>query len=454
MKAILLAIVLLSGFLPVCYVAAALPALWIIQRTLLGDPGILFSIGGADLSMVDGVIVALLLRALYSLLVTRQLALDRPLYLALGVFFLVNFLATLAAGAKFGMSPMLRSTISLARLATEVALVPILAQSITSRAQARRCFQIVLGTLLVLAVIQFVNFFGASRGFAIGEVQGAERGELRYFGPVGDSVGFVLLLGYVIALCAARPVPVLLFAGGILLTAGIGAVLGLLVATALVVLFGIDRDALRTVSRRWLWLAPIAALVIAVAAVPLARPMAGTLIDRLSSGAFQQSGSQRKDSATLGLRMFADNPLTGVGFMGYNAALERYGGKEFFSLAKEDGGTANTNNQWLQVLADSGLPGLAAFIGVVATAATLFLRISRRCDDALLRIGLRGACLWLLAQTFGNLAAVWLVPSSYIARFLWVLLGIAVAAGRLHADATRHPPLERRLGRVPLAASR
>jgi hypothetical protein len=431
MKAVLLALVLLSGFLPACYVAAALPALWITQRTLPGDPGVIFASGGVDLTMVDGVIVALILRTLYTIFVTRQVALDRPLYLALGVFFLVNFLATLAAGAKFGLSPMLRSAISLTRLATEAALVPILAQSITSREQARRCLQIVLGTLLVLALIQFVNFFGASRGFAIGEVQGAERGELRYFGPVGDSVGFVLLLGYVAALCAARPVPVLLFAGGILLTAGIGALLGLVVATALVVLLGFDREALRAASRRWLWLAPVAGLVALIATATIARPLAGTLIDRLRSGKFQQSGGQRKASATLGVRMFTDNPLTGVGFMGYNAALERYGGKEFFSLAKIDGGSANTNNQWLQALTDSGVPGLCAFLAVVAAGTALFLRVSRRCDDPLLRIGFRAAAIWLLAQAFGNLAAVWMVPSSFVARFLWVLLGIAVAVEKL-----------------------
>jgi hypothetical protein len=436
MKAVLLAIVVLSGFLSACYVAAALPALWLTQRVLLGEPGVYITLGGVDLTMVDGLIVVLVLRTLYSIVVTRQIALDRPLFLALGVFFLVNLLATLAAGAKFGMAPMLRSGISLTRLATEVALVLIVAQSITTREQARRCVQIVLGTLVVLAVIQFVNFFGASRGFTIGEVQGIERGELRYFGPVGDAVGFVLLLGYVVSLCAARPVAVALFGGGILLTAGIGAVFGAFVATILVLLIGFDPESLRTFSRRWLWLAPLAIFAVSVAAVPLARPMAGTLIDRLSSGRFQKSGDQRKASAILGWRMFTDNPMSGVGFLGYNAVLERYGGKEFFSLAKVDGGNANTNNQWLQALTDSGVPGLCAFIGVVATACALFLRVARRCDDPLMRLVFRAACIWLLAQALGNLAAVWLVPSSFVARFLWVLLGIAVAVGRLNSRPT------------------
>lgn len=439
MSALLLALVLFSVFAPACYIAAALPALWLTQNTALGPRAILLSAGGIEVTLVDALIVTLVARVLYSAFVTRQVALDRPLYLALAAFFLVNLLATLAAGAKWGMPPMLRSFISLARLGSEVAIVPILAQSTSTPAQARRCVQIVLGTLLVLAVIQFVNFLGASRGFTIGEVQGIERGELRYFGPVGDSIGFVLLLGYVAALCAMRPVAVMLFAGGILLTAGIGAILGTVVATVLTALLGIERDTLSHFARRWLWLLPLFALVAALATATFARPMAGTLIDRFTSGKFQQSGGQRAASATMAVKMFTANPMTGVGFMGYPAALPRYGGERHFDLTKTDGGTANANMQWLQVLTDSGLPGLAAFVAVLVTATALLFRIARRSDDPLLRISFRAGGVWVLALAFGNLAAVWLVPSSTVARLLWVMLGIAIAVGRLESPRAPRP---------------
>ena len=80
-------------------------------------------------------------------------------------------------------------------------LVPITVQAMTTVPQARRCLWILVATLGVLVAIQFANFFGAGNGLVIGEVQGLERGEVRSFGPVGDSVGFVLLLGYLLALC-------------------------------------------------------------------------------------------------------------------------------------------------------------------------------------------------------------------------------------------------------------
>ena len=47
----------------------------------------------------------------------------------------------------------------------------------------------------------------------------------------------------------------------------------------------------------------------------------------------------------------------------------------------------------------------------------------------------RASFIWLLALVLGNQAAVWLIPSSYVARLLWVLLGIAVAVQRLSTRA-------------------
>ena len=433
MSALLLVLVALTAFLPACYVATALPALWLTQNTWLGERATLLSAGGMEVTLVDGVIVLLLARTLVTLYRTRKLVADRALYAALGAFFLVNFLATLAAAVKFGPGAMPGSLIALARLGSEVALVPILAQTIASPTQGRRCVGLLGTTLLVLAVIQFVNFFGASRGFIIGEVQGMERGEVRYFGPVGDSIGFVLLLGYVVALCGARPVGVLLFAGGIVLTAGLGAVFGLGVATVLVVLFGWKKEVLHGFARRWLWIIPTLLLVLLVAVATVGRPLAATLLDRVQSGRFQESGGQRKATATMALRMIAANPLTGVGFLGYASALERYGGREFFNLDKIDGGTANANNQWLQALTDSGLPGLCAFVAVAATAALRLFRTGAGSADRSLQIFFRGAGLWLGTQLLGNLAAVWLVPSSYVARLLWVMLGIAIALTRFDA---------------------
>ncbi|HEX8680335.1 MAG TPA: hypothetical protein VF683_10270, partial [Chthoniobacterales bacterium] len=79
----------------------------------------------------------------------------------------------------------------------------------------------------------------------------------------------------------------------------------------------------------------------------------------------------------------------------------------------------------------------AAFGAVVFTAARLLSRLARRCDDPFLRVYFLAAFIWLLTQVFGNLAAVWLNPSSFVARFLWISLGVAVAVARLQPSPAK-----------------
>jgi O-antigen ligase len=129
--------------------------------------------------------------------------------------------------------------------------------------------------------------------------------------------------------------------------------------------------------------------------------------------------------------MILDNPVLGVGYMGYERALEGYGGDAYFDLHHPDGGTANANNQILQALTDGGVVGLLAFAVLIIVAARLFLQVAARSEDRFLSTYYLAAFLWLLTQVFGNLAAVWLTPGSYIARLLWIILGIGVALAQL-----------------------
>jgi O-antigen ligase len=430
MTALLHLLVVACAVLPTRYVTPSLPALWILQNTILGEPGVLFSAGTAHLSPVDFLLVALLLKLVVTVVSTRQFPVDKSLYGAIAIYFGVNFLATVAAGTKFDKAQLIPCMTSLARFVAEIVIVPIMAQAVTTIPQAKRCIGIVIATLAVLAAIQFINFFAASHGFVIGEVQGTEREEARYFGPLGDSVGVVLLLGFVVSLCFANVAGIVAFLGGIVLTAGLGAIFSAGLGTVLFLIFGRETAAVRAFAQRTLWLLPMAAFVAIVIGVACSRPLAQTLLDRVSKGNVE-SASQRMASATNAVAMIVDNPLFGVGYMGYKSALDRYGGDKLFDLSHRDGATANANNQFLQTLTDGGVAGLAAFLLLVFCAARLLLKIARQSDDPLLSTFYLAAFIWLLAQVFGNLAAVWLAPSCYVARLLWILLGIGVAVQRL-----------------------
>ena len=426
----------ICSVLPISYVVAILPAFWMSQYALLAPNLAIVQAGPVDVTPVDLVFVALLLRWAFGVALKRELTADRPLYAAVMVFLAVNFLATLFAALKFGQSHLLRCLTSEARLASEIALVPVTACAIKSLPQARQCIKILVGTLVVVAAIQFVNFFGARYGIIIGEVQGIERGELRYFGPVGDSVGFVLLLGYLVSLCFANVIGAGAFLGGIVLTAGLGAIFAAGVSTLLFFAIGMRFPEVRARSLRKLWLIPVVALAGIVGVTALANPFAKTLLDRVTTGSYVTSGGQRLANAKLAGAMLADNPLLGVGYMGYQGALSHYGGEQYFNLAHQDGGTANANNQFFQTLTDSGLLGLLATAALLFFAARVLLGVAKRTHDPFLSTFYLGAFLWLLAQIFGNLAAVWLIPSSFIARFLWITLGIAVAIQKLSAGET------------------
>ena len=429
MKALVFMMVALCAIVPIRWVIAALPGIWIFQRLLPAEIAVLAHLGGTELSPADLVIVQLTLRTAVNVLRRKELVVDASVFAALGVYLGVMLLASFAAGLKFGEGQLMRCVVSWTRFVSELLVLPIAAQAIRDPGSLRLAIRVLLGTLAAVALIQFVNYVGAGRGIIIGEVQGLERGELRYFGPIGDSVGVVLLLGYVASLCYANVPGVALFLGGIVLTAGVGALLAAGVATVLFVLIGSRTPAVQRFLRRYLAAVPIALLVAVIGLAVFAKPLTQTLLSRFTTKSYESSGAQRSASAQLAGAMFTNNPILGVGYMGYERALERYGGEKFFDLEHPDGATANANNQLLQSLADGGLLGLAAFLLLIAASTRLFLRVSR-CSDPMVGTFFLAAAIWLLAQLFGNLAATWLNPSAFVARFLWITLGLAVAAGR------------------------
>ncbi len=431
MKALIFAFIGLCAFIPSRLLVAILLPLWVAQRLLPTELQPLTYAGPIEVSPADLLIVLLMGRLIFSIAQGRRLVIDRPLYLALGIYILVNLMAALAAGFKFGDAQFARCTTSMVRFVSELSVLPIVAQMVKTQAQAKFCIRVLLGTLGALALIQFANYFGASRGIMIGEVQGLERGEMRCFGPVGDSVGVVLLLGYLASLCFANLPAAALFLGGILLTAGVGAIFATAVGTGVFAIFGTRTIAVREYVKKRLWLLPLIGLVGIVGAIVVARPMTATLLDRVGTGTYASSGAQRTVSAKLAAAMIADNPLLGVGYMGYERMLERYGGDQYFDLAHPDGATANANNQILQSLTDSGFIGLLAFGLLVFCSARLLWRTAARCDDRLIGTFFFAACLWLLTQLFGNIAAVWLNPASFVARLTWIALGLAVAVARM-----------------------
>ncbi|MFO0969280.1 MAG: O-antigen ligase family protein [Gemmataceae bacterium] len=426
---VIYALAALLALLPTRLAGVVMPVIFLGQRILFPEPEEdLLRLGSMRISLVDVFSATLVLKWLAGGGLLRLREQDRGIRYVLGAWAAVNFLACLAAGLKFGDAHAYACIASLARGLGEAILVVVLADSFTSLRQARTVALAILGFLGVLLAIQFFNYAGADRGWVIGEVQGLERDQVRIFGPVGDSVGFILLLGYVYGLCRENLIVAAAFAGGIVVTAGLGAVISMAVATAF---YLVARPYLAAAApRRGAAPLLLGLGLAAAAALVWTTPLTATLRERLS-GAYEESGGQRALTARVALTMVDDNFWTGVGFMGFRHLVMRYGGSDYFGYDAADGGTANANNQALQSLTDAGIPGIVALAALIFVAARLLYRVAHRAGDPVLAAFFSAVMLWLLAQAFGNLAATWLTPSSGVALLLWISLGTAAGVQRL-----------------------
>jgi hypothetical protein len=128
----------------------------------------------------------------------------------------------------------------------------------------------------------------------------------------------------------------------------------------------------------------------------------------------------------VGLAMLRDYPLTGVGRGNYYYAYPRYAGRidpNLPSLA------LGPHNMAVQIAADSGVVGLAAFCALIV-ATGLALRQARRHSATRQALLLEGIGLAIA----GYLVTGMFLNDTVYDRYLWLLVGL-VAAGRVVARA-------------------
>jgi hypothetical protein len=145
-----------------------------------------------------------------------------------------------------------------------------------------------------------------------------------------------------------------------------------------------------------------------------------------------QSGSQRTMLAYIGLRIWEDHPLLGVGFDRSNNRYQPYlaAAKRKFPAQSPQSYPSPRNkwgvqNLWLQLLADVGIVGFALGIATFASGLWLALRATRIAPFT----GLVAAS-WILVAA-GTWNAVGIVAGIPLEAVTWLGLGLAVAAQEL-----------------------
>jgi O-antigen ligase len=257
----------------------------------------------------------------------------------------------------------------------------------------------------------------------------------RLKGGGGDAnylaAGLVSALVLAGGLASATPSPLLrwvawvaaaVVAGGIAATQSRGGLIALGVAAiAAIVLFR---------QRRPQVLAFTLVVAVAGAAWFTASPTAWTRIVTT-----KLEGTGRADLWTVGLRMFRDHPVAGVGMHNYSIRARDYvrepGSLESVELIADR--PHEPHNVFLGLLAETGIVGLMLYLAVVL-ACLAAMRRSIRAFEALGERGLTDLSRAVLVATIGALIASAFIPNGGDKRlFVLMALGpamLGIAAGR------------------------
>jgi hypothetical protein len=276
---------------------------------------------------------------------------------------------------------------------------------------ANRVARWIDGVCLMLSASVWAGALLHLAGIPFGEVIDAGT-TFRAFGPLGDQVGFVVVLPALTSLVARRPLRFGFHLSAVLLTGTRGALLCLLVGVIglFVLRVGTSRG------RRW----QLAAVVV-VGILLWFMPMSAALKER-----FLQP-SMRRQAFETGIEVVRKSPVIGVGFNGLDS--NRSAVVEDWTIpVQAANGLSRASNQYIQTAVDGGLVALSALLLFVALGIRNARRVIRwpAASPELL-----GSQLWLISVFLGNQASLWLLPETACGFFVFAVAGLAAKAGDL-----------------------
>jgi putative inorganic carbon (HCO3(-)) transporter len=398
-------------------------------------PAIAANFHGLPYALAAGV-MGLLLIPIFREIVHRRPLTVNPVVASIAAFVLVSLVSTLQA-ADFDVA----LTATLLHVTDGFIVVLLITNAIRSRGDLRYA----VGALLLaaiatsgLAVYQaltssYDQSYGGFAQLSGGAINEAGQVIPRSAGPIGEINRWAQVL--------TMTVPLMVYGiigeRGILrwiAVTGMSLLLGAMVLTfsrgAAVGLVGLGLMAVVTLRIRLRYAVPVVAVLFAIVV-----SVAPAYLVRIGSvsGATEQvvSGGEASDTSTLGritlniaaAEIFVDNPVLGVGPENFKVvSLERVNGLglRHFSVPYP------THNLYLQIAAETGFFGLAAFGSIFAY---LLVRLWRLRRQALRNHAVRDARL--LTAFFFSVAA-YLTTSFFLhmayERFLWLFVGLAAAA--------------------------
>lgn len=146
-------------------------------------------------------------------------------------------------------------------------------------------------------------------------------------------------------------------------------------------------------------------------------------------GAAQGTGNDvalRTDWYALGLRVWAEHPVFGVGIGGFGAYVVQHG----YTPAIADPSKIVVPNMWVELLAETGIAGAGAALALLLTTAAAALRSGVR-SPAAVGCGVSLLVLGLVSFQFNN---------TFLRLDLWLPLGLATALSLTLIEARNEHP--------------
>lgn len=278
---------------------------------------------------------------------------------------------------------------------------------------------------LIIAFSVFLSYIGAqymNRSF--GEVFNDGQ-QIRAFGFFGDQVGFVL--SYFLIRCFAykKWFGFILYAIAILLTGTRGALISLSFGILLVLFQSFSNKNSR--NRLINSIASIIILTSIIATILFSTSYGQNAVDRFVS-IFQGEDAlhQRRVAIQLGLQIYSDNPILGVGYLGFNRLSQTYNfGRNFAVDTDVNRGTFTTQNQYVQAATDAGTFGLITLVVFLYYLLRELKRQQYKVSDKYSR-DMIVAFSWAGAMIFGNQAAVWILPTNITGYLFFLIMGLSL----------------------------
>lgn len=292
----------------------------------------------------------------------------------------------------------------------------------------------IIGLLILTSVL--LSYIGPKYlGFSFGEISYSDNG-IRAFGPFGDQVGFAL--GYFVlrSFVRGRWISVVFYVIAILSTGTRGAILSVALGVLwLIIQMIVRRQEYYRIQFRVIL---ISLLVLASSISFLYSSYGENTLVRLGEALQNQDSLyQRKIAIQLGVAIYFDNPVLGVGYLGFNRLGEAYNFNRYTAIGGDaQRGLFTAQNQFVQTATDAGTLGLFFLL-------LLLWMLFRELKRGYLRVekvyepDLIAATAWLIALVLGNQAAVWILPATITGYIFALVMGLSLALIGLHKPTSQ-----------------